>query len=46
MRYTLTNWEKYNSTPAPIFKTRKEAQREAEKLRLLRAWVEVEEVQE
>lgn len=44
--FTLANWEKYNSNPAPIFRTRREAEKRAESLRQLRAWVEVVEVSE
>jgi hypothetical protein len=43
--FTLANWEKYNSNPVPIFRTRREAERVAESLRMLRAWVEVVEVE-
>lgn len=43
--FTLANWEKYNANPAPLFRTRREAEREASKLRMLRAWVEVVEVE-
>lgn len=44
--FTLANWEKYNANPAPIFRTRREAEKQAERLRVLRAWVEVVEVTE
>lgn len=43
--FTLANWEKYNDSPAPLFRTRREAEKQAESLRLLRAWVEVVEVE-
>ncbi len=43
--FTLKNWEKYNANPAPIFRTRKQAEAEATKLRTMRAWVEVVEVE-
>jgi hypothetical protein len=44
MRFTLENWERYSALPAPIFKTRKAAEKEAKILRSLRAWVNVIEV--
>lgn len=42
--FTLDNWEAYNDTPAPIFRTRREAEKVADSLRQLRAWVVVVEV--
>jgi len=44
--FTLKNWERYNSNPAPIFQTRREAEREATALRAMRAWVEVVEIED
>lgn len=44
--WTLKNWERYSSKPAPMFKTRKQAEREAASLRLLRAWVEAVKVED
>jgi hypothetical protein len=37
--WTLDNWERYSDKPAPLFKTRKEAEAKASALRTLRAWV-------
>lgn len=39
--FTLLHHEKYSDKPAPIFATRKEAERVATALRTMRAWVEV-----
>jgi hypothetical protein len=37
--YTIAGWENYNSTPAPIFSNRKEAEKVALMGRLMRARV-------
>ena len=39
--FTLEHWEKYHNDPAPVFKTRKQAEKVAQTLRELRAWVNV-----
>lgn len=44
--YTIGRWDDYNDAPAPVFKTRKEAQRLVNEMRFLRAWVEVVEIEE
>lgn len=46
VRYTLAKWEWYSDKPAPIFKTRKEAEKLARSMHLMRAWVEVIEIEE
>ena len=42
--FTLENWERYNTSPAPVFKTKKAAEKEATILRSMRVWVNVIEV--
>lgn len=46
MLYTLAKWDWYSDKPAPVFKTRKEAERLASSMRAMRAWVEVVEIEE
>ena len=43
--FTLRNWEWYSDKPAPLFRTKKEAEAMASSMRSLRAWVEVIKVE-
>jgi hypothetical protein len=45
MLYTISKWDWYSDKPAPVFTSKKDAERLASTMRTMRAWVEVIEVE-
>lgn len=45
-QYTLRNWSMYSDKPAPVFNSKKEAEKVASSMRTMRGWVEVIEMED